>query len=203
MTDAASPSEVSPATVAQNTQPPSEFTSQLGQWLENTGEIAAILPVVTGLLVTSRLQLRGAQALLVNLTIAALVRQAIQQIKKQAKPGSENGQQALSASEEQSNQEEEDYKIVHSVPGRIRLRIPRLMNDMLYAKRLEKLLSAESKVKHVRINPAAASLIIQYDGEGMSELELGMYLLNILDQANSTNLDGQSDQDSESEGDRQ
>ncbi|MBP0026898.1 HMA2 domain-containing protein [Roseofilum sp. Guam] len=203
MTDAASPSEVSPATVAQNPQPPSEFTSQLGQWLENTSEIAAILPVVTGLLVTSRLQLRGAQALLVNLTIAALVRQAIQQIKKQAKPGSENGQQALSASEEQSNQEEEDYKIVHSVPGRIRLRIPRLMNDMLYAKRLEKLLSAESKVKHVRINPAAASLIIQYDGEGMSELELGMYLLNILDQANSTNLDGQSDQDSESEGDRQ
>ncbi|MBP0013268.1 MAG: hypothetical protein J7545_02635 [Roseofilum sp. SBFL] len=199
MTDAASPSDVSSATVGQNPQPSSEFSSQLGQWLENTSEIAAILPVVTGLLVTSRLQLRGAQALLVNLTIAALVRQAIQQLKKQAKPNSENDQQVLPASEEQSNQEEEDYKIVHSVPGRIRLRIPRLMNDMLYAKRLEKLLSAESKVKHVRTNPAAASLIIQYDGEGMSELELGMYLLNILDQANSTNLDGQSDRDSESE----
>ncbi|MBP0007015.1 MAG: hypothetical protein J7526_00940 [Roseofilum sp. Belize Diploria] len=190
---------MSPATVAQSIQPSSEFSSQLGQWLDNTGEITAILPVVTGLLVTSRLQLRGAQALLVNLTIAALVRQAIQQLKKQAKPNSENDQQVLPASEEQSNQEEEDYKIVHSVPGRIRLRIPRLMNDMLYAKRLEKLLSAESKVKHVRTNPAAASLIIQYDGEGMSELELGMYLLNILDQANSTNLDGQSDRDSESE----
>ncbi|WP_318731307.1 HMA2 domain-containing protein [Roseofilum sp. Belize Diploria] len=199
MTDAASPSDISPATVAQSIQPSSEFSSQLGQWLDNTGEITAILPVVTGLLVTSRLQLRGAQALLVNLTIAALVRQAIQQLKKQAKPNSENDQQVLPASEEQSNQEEEDYKIVHSVPGRIRLRIPRLMNDMLYAKRLEKLLSAESKVKHVRTNPAAASLIIQYDGEGMSELELGMYLLNILDQANSTNLDGQSDRDSESE----
>jgi len=199
MTDAASPSDISPATVAQSIQPSSEFSSQLGQWLDNTGEIAAILPVVTGLLVTSRLQLRGAQALLVNLTIAALVRQAIQQLKKQAKPNSENDQQVLPASEEQSNQEEEDYKIVHSVPGRIRLRIPRLMNDMLYAKRLEKLLSAESKVKHVRTNPAAVSLIIQYDGEGMSELELGMYLLNILDQANSTNLDGQSDRDSESE----
>lgn len=182
MTDTPSSSEV--ATLDQTPQTFSDLSSQLGQWLENTGEIAAILPVVAGLLVTSRLQLRGAQALLVNLTIAALVRQGIQQLKKQAQPASATQQPALPASEEQPSQEE-DYKIVHSVPGRIRLRIPRLVNDTLYAKRLEKLLSAEAKVKQVRTNQAAASLIIQYDGEGMSELELGMYLLNILDQANS------------------
>jgi len=198
MTDAASPSEVSSSTssstLTQSNATSSDLTSQLGQWLENSSEIATILPVVAGLLVTSRLQLRGAQALVVNLTIAALVRQALQQVKKQAQPTSGSEQQASSASEEQANKEEEDYKIVHSVPGRIRLRIPRLMNDSLYGKRLENLLSAESKVKHVRINRAAASLIIQYDGDGMSELELGMYLLNILDQANSAPTEGQDDQ---------
>lgn len=200
MTDATSPSEVSTSTLTQTSQPSSDFTSQLGQWLENSNEIATILPVVAGLLVTSRLQLRGAQALLVNLTIAALVRQALQQVKKQAKTSPENGQEALPASEEPPSQEEEDYKIVHSVPGRIRLRIPRLMNDPLYAQRLEKLLSAESKVKHVRINPAASSLIIQYDGEGMSELELGMYLLNILDRANSAPVEDGGDRNSEGNG---
>ncbi|MDJ1172733.1 HMA2 domain-containing protein [Roseofilum capinflatum] len=198
MTDAASPPEVSSSTssstLTQSNASSSDLTSQLGQWLENSSEIATILPVVAGLLVTSRLQLRGAQALVVNLTIAALVRQALQQVKKQAQPTSGSEQQASSASEEQANNEEEDYKIVHSVPGRIRLRIPRLMNDSLYGKRLEKLLSAESKVKHVRINRAAASLIIQYDGDGMSELELGMYLLNILDQANSAPVENPSEE---------
>lgn len=199
MTDAASPSEVSSSTLAQTKPSSSDLTSQLGQWLENTSEIAAILPVVAGLFVTSRLRLRGAQALLVNLTIASLVRQAILQVKKQAKTSPDSSQQALPASEETPSTEEEDYKIVHSVPGRIRLRIPRLINDSLYAQRLEKLLSAESKVKHVRINSAASSLIIQYDGEGMSELELGMYLLNILDRANSAPVEDGGDRNSESE----
>jgi len=61
-----------------------ETTSQLGNLLEEYGEIAAILPVLTGLLVTTQLRLRGASALVVNIAIAAVTRQAIVQLKKQA-----------------------------------------------------------------------------------------------------------------------
>lgn len=46
MTDAASPSEVSSATLTQRSQLSSDFTSQLGQWLENSNKIVTILPVV-------------------------------------------------------------------------------------------------------------------------------------------------------------
>lgn len=56
--------------------------SQLGNLLEEYGEIAAILPVLTGLLVTTQLRLRGASALVVNIAIAAVTRQVIVQLKK-------------------------------------------------------------------------------------------------------------------------
>lgn len=171
----------------------SSIAPKVGQWLEDYGEIATILPVLAGLLVTSRLRVRGAQGLLVNLLIAAVVRQFIVQLKQQAKPSaltastsSENNHHGANGDASAGDSSaEEDYMIVHSVPGRLRLRIPRLVSDALYAKRLEKLLTADERVKYVRVNRMASSLVIQYDGAGVSELELGMSLLQILEQAES------------------
>ena len=161
-----------------------ETSSQLGSLLEEYGEIAAILPVLTGLLVTTQLRLRGASALVVNIAIAAVTRQVIVQLKKQAGHGSstpvlaaaDNGSAAPAA-------EEEDYTIVHSVPGRIRLRIPRLHTEPAFANRLEKLLLTQDIVLGVRLNRAASSIAIRYDGTNLSELDLGMRLLQILEQA--------------------
>lgn len=160
---------------------------RLGSLLEEYGEIATILPVLAGLLVTSRLQLRGAKALLVNLAIAALTRQTVIQLKKQAHPSTAIATPSpASGLNGQSPPEQsipEDYTIVHSTLGRVRLRIPRLIADVAYAQRLEKLLNADERVTRVRLNRAAASLVIQYDGTGVSELELGMRLLEILEEA--------------------
>jgi hypothetical protein len=146
-------------------------------------------------LVTNRLQLRGAQALMVNLVIAAVARQVVLQLKKQAhhspaKVPPVNGQSVHEAGSSPVAAAVEDYTIVHSTPGRLRLRIPRLLSDASYAKRLEKLLKAEARVRGVRLNQAAASIVVLYDGEGVSELELGMRLLQILEQAeNASPLD--------------
>ena len=159
--------------------------SQLGHWLEEYGEIAAILPVLTGLLVTTRLQLRGASALVVNIVIAAMTRQAIVQLKKQAGHTTSQSVMASPAANgaATTTAEEEDYTIVHSVPGRIRLRIPQLQSDASFAKRLEKLLLTDDIVLGVRINRAACSIVIRYDGANMTDLELGMRLLQVLQQA--------------------
>ncbi|WP_416668628.1 HMA2 domain-containing protein [Egbenema bharatensis] len=166
-----------------------DVAPRVGHFLEEYGEISAILPVLVGLFVTNRLQLRGVQALMVNLAIAAVARQVVLQLKKQAhhspavvstangQPGHERTAATASADAV------EDYTIVHSTPGRLRLRIPRLLSDPGYAKRLEKLLKAEERVTGVRLNRAAASIVVLYDGEGVSELELGMRLLQILEQA--------------------
>lgn len=181
MTDTTVTPEVQPSTS-------SELAPQLGKFLDEYEEIVTILPVVAGLLVTSRLRLRGAQALLVNLLMAAIIRQVVGQLKRQAHAtaGTQTADAPASDKNGATPGQQEDYTIVHSVPGRIRLRIPRLTVDALYAKRLEKLLSEDSRVKYVRINRAASSLVIQYDGAGVSELELGIYLLNILEQAEAT-----------------
>lgn len=161
-----------------------ETTSQLGNLLEEYGEIAAILPVLTGLLVTTQLRLRGASALVVNIAIAAVTRQAIVQLKKQA--GHAPSTPALAAANNPSGTAPaaaEDYTIVHSVPGRIRLRIPRLQAEPVFGKRLEKLLLTQDIVLGVRMNRAASSIAIRYDGTNLTELDLGMRLLQILEQA--------------------
>ncbi|MDB9496451.1 hypothetical protein PN441_06085 [Spirulina major CS-329] len=73
-------------TAAAISAPTSETTvaSRIGAWLDTYSEIAMILPVVAGLLTTNQLRLRGAQALLVNLLIAAIVRQGVGQLREQA-----------------------------------------------------------------------------------------------------------------------
>jgi hypothetical protein len=182
-----------PATVELQAPPTRDNASEVGHWLEEYGEIATILPVITGLLVTTRLQLRGANALLANLAIAAIIRQIIIQLKKHASHttthfavAGEVGAAVAAGSAVDTDYTDEDYTIVHSVPGRIRLHIPRLRSEAAYAKRLERLLLTEAMVLGVRINRAASSLVIRYNGADLTELELGTRLLHVLEQAEQT-----------------
>jgi P-type Cu2+ transporter len=41
------------------------------------------------------------------------------------------------------------YSVIHTIPGRLRFRVPRLRCDADYAKRLEVLLTADGLVKNV------------------------------------------------------
>ena len=59
--------------------------------------------------------------------------------------------------------EKVNYKIVHTIPGRVRFRVPRIAKDIEYARRLEKLLKSDPVVKSERVNSAAASIVINYD----------------------------------------
>lgn len=63
------------------------------------------------------------------------------------------------------------YQVVHSTPGRVRFRIPRIAHDSNYAQRLQRLLAAEPQVTSVRLKPAAASVVIRYlPGETDSQM---------------------------------
>jgi Cu2+-exporting ATPase len=52
--------------------------------------------------------------------------------------------------------------VVHSIPGRIRFRVPLLANDENYVLCLEEILQTDSRVTGMRINRAAASIAITY-----------------------------------------
>ncbi|MDM9381962.1 hypothetical protein QUB80_14755 [Chlorogloeopsis sp. ULAP01] len=54
------------------------------------------------------------------------------------------------------------YSVVHSVPGRVRLNVPRLGSDRAYARRLEQLLKSDPQVTNVRVNCDAVSVAIAY-----------------------------------------
>ncbi|WP_017306901.1 HMA2 domain-containing protein [Spirulina subsalsa] len=156
-------------------------SQQISEFLQEHGEVEMILPVILGLFVTSRFQLRGANALLVNLAVASISRQVFRELKKPSAATPTPPQPAPTPTPPSFG--DDRFTIIHSVPGRIRLRIPELSSNSAFAKRLERLLNAEEQVIHVRVNRAASSIVIHYHTGNLSELELGLRLMNILETA--------------------
>lgn len=56
-----------------------------------------------------------------------------------------------------------NYRVVHSIPGRIRFRIPRLVDDSEYGNKLKHLIESLDFVSYVRINSTASSLVVEYN----------------------------------------
>ncbi len=61
-----------------------------------------------------------------------------------------------------------DYQIVHSITGRFRFRVPKLARDGEFAAQLSGLVESLEFVTAVRINPVAASLVVNYQLEAMA-----------------------------------
>jgi hypothetical protein len=120
--------------------------------------------------------------------IASLARQLFIQLKKQqplAVTESNNSNNShdsnLIATEiEASEADLQGYAIAHAVPGRVRLKIPQLAIDADFARRLQQALNADEYVQQVRINRPAASIAINYSNQGLSDWELGLRLMNII-----------------------
>ena len=58
---------------------------------------------------------------------------------------------------------ETDYEIVHHVPGRIRLRVPRISRDRTYGQELKHLLEQDTRIIKLRLKTNSSSLVIFYD----------------------------------------
>jgi len=61
-----------------------------------------------------------------------------------------------------------DYQVVHAIPGRLRLRVPRLIQDRLYADKLNWFIESLSFVISVRINALVGSMIVYYERQAVS-----------------------------------
>ena len=168
---------------------PEAATSQVGAFLKEHEELEMILPVAIGVFITTQFKLRGANALLVNLLVASLARQLFIQLKKEQPSTVTESNNSSSIGEEMVPSETnlEGYTIAHAVPGRVRLRMPQLAIDADFARRLQQALNADEHVNHVRINRAAASIAINYNNQGLSDWELGMGLMNIINTVRQDN----------------
>ena len=63
-------------------------------------------------------------------------------------------------------------KVVHRLPGRIRLRIDRLHDDMLYSNDLQQAATALEGVTEVRVSALASSIVITYHPSELSEQQI-------------------------------
>ena len=161
---------------------PEDPTANLGTFLREHQEIEMILPVAFGVFVTSRFQLRGANALLVNLLVASIARQIFTHLKQEKLSVVTQSNNHNSTVQENgvSDTNPQGYVIAHAVPGRVRLRMPQLAVDADFAHRLQQALNADECVNSVRVNRTAASIAINYENQGLSDWELGMRLMGIV-----------------------
>jgi len=67
---------------------------------------------------------------------------------------------------------ENSFTFIHSTPGRVRLRIPRLRHDPEYAKQLQTLLNSDYLVTNVKIKSIVASLVITYNNSDITDKKM-------------------------------
>jgi len=81
--------------------------------------------------------------------------------------------------------------VVHSLPGRLRLRIYRLASDRHFVKTLEQKLTSHPAITHFRINAAAASLVIEYAPALTPEInrDFGLLWQKMLNQPNESSIE--------------
>ncbi|GAA6623752.1 HMA2 domain-containing protein [Scytonema sp. NUACC26] len=75
------------------------------------------------------------------------------------------------------------YSVAHAIPGRIRFRIPRLSKDSTYAEKLKQVMEFDSRVTKVRVNPAAASIVIDYSIEIIKDEQMRSHLIHLIQTA--------------------
>ncbi|WP_413162257.1 HMA2 domain-containing protein [Capilliphycus salinus ALCB114379] len=64
-----------------------------------------------------------------------------------------------------------EISVIHSTPGRIRLRVPQVKEDSRYAKRLERFAEQISGIQTININPTTASVTIIHQFNSIVKLE--------------------------------
>ncbi len=76
--------------------------------------------------------------------------------------------------------------LVHHIPGRVRFRIHRLKDDSDYGANLKQFLLAQPGINRVRVNPVAASIVINYRYTNSSLAENASNLTQLIQQAGTT-----------------
>ena len=74
--------------------------------------------------------------------------------------------------QERKMKNEKDLQIVHALPGRVRLKLQQLKNNVAYAGPLQRHLLEVRGITHLEANPKTGSLLIQYDPTALEVLAL-------------------------------
>jgi hypothetical protein len=179
------------------TPPSMSPDKQVGNFLYEHPNVDALLPMITGMIVTEALRLQGGWGMLVNLMTASVTRQVLNQMETASisvlpteKSSTdtilvESKAIAISPQTTTSQNDNESIKIIHAIPGRIRLRVPKLLKNPEYVQQLQEVLSTDSSVINLRISEGVASVAISYHTNGMPDSAVRDRLIALVKSTNS------------------
>ncbi|GAB1541350.1 hypothetical protein NUACC21_40210 [Scytonema sp. NUACC21] len=78
------------------------------------------------------------------------------------------------------------YSVVHAIPGRVRFNVPLIVRDSKYAQQLEDLLTADKQLSSFRVNRDAASVVITYKPNVISDSRMRSHLASVIQSARNT-----------------
>ena len=137
--------------------------------------LLSLIPPVVGIAIARSLQVTGWKSILTYILAAGITREIIDLVTTEAE---ESEKVELSPAKQVSTTQmveedispiltaiETDYEIVHQIPGRIRLRVPRISREPNYALELKNLLEQDNRITDVRLKTNSSSVVISYDPE--------------------------------------
>ena len=147
-----------------------------------------VIPPLVGIVIARSLQVSGWKSILTYILAAGVTRELIDQFTGESENETEKievppTKQVLATEvvEEEISALlttiETDYEIVHQIPGRIRLRVPRISRDHAvaakadrnYAQKLQQSLLQNQIITDIRLKINSSSVVIFYDSEALTK----------------------------------
>ncbi len=92
-------------------------------------------------------------------------------------PDQQNGKQSTVAFDANSTVV---YRLVHTIPGRMRFRVPKVAEDSAYLRRLQSLVKKDDWITQMRCNSTVASVVITYNPMQVCEAEAGLHFISLI-----------------------
>ena len=183
-------------------QPQSQEPLDAEAWKKSGTQLISFIPLLIGLLTTRQLGLQGWRSILVYLLTANVVRQIMYNLdwledtgQKEGGKADENnvnldGKAIATATPYEQNNKPPTvafntnsavvYGLVHTVPGRMRFRVPKVTEDAAYLRRLQALVKKDDWITQMRCNSTVASVVITYNPMQVSEAEAGLHFISLI-----------------------
>ncbi|MEB3338538.1 MAG: heavy metal translocating P-type ATPase [Leptolyngbyaceae bacterium] len=187
----------SPSKIAHPSIPASDRT--LATRPEKLSSLRSWVPLAAGILVTRGLGVTGFMAFPVYLVAESMTSQVMKQLESQLQPllESEVSEEVVNQPNNQEFQGKSgragehavevrpkiSYQVVHTIPGRIRVRVPALALLPDYGHKLTLMAEADDRVTQIRINSIAQSVTIHYAPDHIPTDEIRSYLSHLLQSA--------------------
>ncbi|MDJ0569998.1 MAG: hypothetical protein QNJ53_13260 [Pleurocapsa sp. MO_192.B19] len=154
----------------------------------------SLVPPLVGLGVAKGLGVSGWKSILTYILAAGITREVIDQVTGESEDIELSPAKSVSATEVVAEEIstllgaiETDYEIVHQIPGRIRLRVPKINHDYAsrtgkadrtYAQELKRLLEQDNRIIDLRFKTNSSSVVILYDIKALSDANQEKVALN-------------------------